>query len=236
MARIKFPPHVPTVSLNEFGSFACQSRLKDKRRIVDQRINPRPGITARYHFALNAICSCIRPEGFTEASTEQAYKAFQEAEYPGDFWPTVRERNITLMRRFRNICEKSSPPPGEHNRKRSGEYLEYRGVQISVLPDIITLCPQCGIFTYTKFRLSDDKYTWDASEYVLLILQKYAKTQEKELGLTFDMSQCKLVDCAAQHVFEGHKIDPRRGLVLKKAAEEYRTIWPTIKKIEKPRC
>jgi len=236
MPRPRFLPSVPTTSLNEPGSFACLTKSKQRRDIIDRRKNPRAGIVARYKYVLNAICDSIGSGGFIEEVVEESFEKFKEADFPGDnLWPSVRERNITLMRRFRNICEKASPPCGTHERKRQGEYFEYNGLQISALPDIVTLCPKDGLFTYTKFRFSEHKYTWDASEFVLLILQKYGRFQEKEYELKFDMKQCKFIDCAAQVIFEGHKIGPKREEALDKAVENYNAIWPTILKKEKPR-
>ena len=228
---MNFPPHVPTASLNELGLFACQTQLAKRRSVISRRKNPRGIVVNRYRYVLNAICDCLQPEGFSEESVDSAYEEFKKADFPGDFWPSVRERNITLMRRFRTIAHKASPPAGEHLRKTQGQYFEYEGVQISALPDIVTLCRDKGTFTYTKFRLAEEKYTWDASEYVLLILEKFARTQEKEFSLKFDMSGCKLVDCATQLVFEGHKINPRKEVALKRAASDYCSIWPTVPRL-----
>lgn len=228
---MRFPPHVPTASANELGFFACQTQLAKRRQVISRRKTPRGNIVNRYRYVLNAICACLRSEGFLEGIVDEAYEKFKNIEHAGTFWPSVRERNITLMRRFRSIAHKASPPNGEHLRKTKGQYFEFEGVQISVLPDIVTLCPNEGIFTYTKFRLAAEKYTWDASEYVLLLLEKFARTQERELGLKFDMSQCKLIDCADQIVFEGHRVSSRKEAMLRKAVADYRSIWPTVPKV-----
>jgi hypothetical protein len=211
------------------GLFACQTQIARKRRIIFRRKNPSGMVVNYYRYAYDAIVGCVSSEGFVWEKVLKTYERIKKADFPGPFWPKVRNANISVVRKFLAIAEKASPPQGEQICRNRQHYLDWNGVQISILPDIVTLCRSEGTFSFTKLRLAREKYTWDASEYVLLLLERFAHSIEKDLGLQFDMSKCKLIDCADQIVFEGHKVNARKRISLENSLEEYKTIWPSVK-------
>ena len=94
-------------------------------------------------------------------------------------------------------------------------------------PDILTQNSKGKFFTYSKLRLSRHRYSADASEIVLLLIQKFAEQQDFE-GLNFDVSRARLIDCFSQQVFEAHNVSPYKGQVLMKAVKEIHALWPFI--------
>jgi len=164
---------------------------------------------------------------FSEAALAEELESLKAKPIETEFQARVRPANITALRRFLPICEKATPPMGEHSIIRRNAIFEFQGVKISVRPDILTQNLKGKFFTYSKLRLSRHKYSSDASEIVLLLIQKFAEQQDFE-GLNFDASRARLIDCFSQQVFEAHNVTPYKGKLLMKALKEIHSQWPFI--------
>jgi hypothetical protein len=219
---------IPTASLNELSLFACQTQLAKKRQIIARRKNPKGFVVNHYRYAYDAILGCVTADGFIWENVQKAYDDFLAADRVGDFWQRVRKDNIRVVRKFLAIAERASPPQGIQICGGKLQYLKWNGVQISIRPDIVTLCKKQGIFAFTKLRLAREKFTWEASQYALIALERFGRSIEGDLNLKFSIERSKLADCADQIVFEGHKINDRKRAALEHALEAYKKIWPTV--------
>ncbi|HAF15565.1 MAG TPA: hypothetical protein DCK99_18090 [Blastocatellia bacterium] len=216
----------PRISANELGNYVF-SNPGEKRRILQNQKVKKPFIAACYQSAHSAILRCFHDGIFSEAVLAEELEALKAKPTETKFQARVRPANITALRRFMRICGKATPPSGEHSIIRRNADFEFEGVKISVRPDILTQNSKGKFFTYSKLRLSQHKYSSDASEIVLLLIQKFAEQQDFE-GLNFDVSRARLIDCFSQRVFEAHNVSPYKGKLLMKALKEIHSLWPFI--------
>jgi hypothetical protein len=216
----------PRISANELGNFVFSS-LAEKRRILQSQKIQKPVIVGRYQSAYSAILRCFQDGVFSETALAEELESLKAKPAQTKYQASVRRANITALRRFLTICEKAAPPLGEHEIIRRNALFEFEGVKISVRPDIMTQNSSGKFFTYSKLRLSRHKYSLDASEIVLLLIQKFAE-QQNFGALSFDVSRARLIDCFSQQVFEAHNVSPYKGKLLMKALKEIHSLWPFI--------
>ena len=216
----------PRFSANELGKFVWSSDAEKRRILRDQKF-PKPIKTSYYQRASSAILGSLKGGVFSEEALRQALKRIQSTSAETPHKARVLRGNITAVRRFLNIHGKASPPTGEHSIIRRHAEFDFEGIRISVRPDILTKNIDGKFFTYSKLRISSDKYSLDASEVVLLLIQKFAEQQSFE-SLGFDASRARLIDCFSQQIFEGHDVSPFKGQQLMKALAQIRSMWPYI--------
>src|SRR5688572_15100309 len=196
----------PRLSANELGKFVWSSNAEKSRILRDQKF-PKPVKTSYYHRASSTILRSLKDGVFSEDMLRQGLKTIQSVPAETPHKARVLRGNATAVRRFLTIREKAAPPTGEHQIIRNSAEFEFEGVRISVRPDILTRNVNGKFFTYSKLRISSDRYSLDASEIVLLLIQKFAEQQSFE-GLGFDASRARLIDCFSQQIFEGHEVSP----------------------------
>lgn len=216
----------PRFSANELGKFVFSTGA-EKRRILRNQKFPKPIQAAYYQRASTAILRSLKGGSFSEAVLRGALHDIQTAPAETQHKMRVLRSNAKAVRRFLTISEHAAPATGEHLIIRRSAEFEFEGVRISVRPDILTTNPGSNFFTYAKLRISSDRYSPDASEVVLLLIQKFAEHQSFE-GLGFDASRARLIDCLGQQVFEGHDVSPFKGQQLMKALTEIRALWPFV--------
>lgn len=216
----------PRFSANELGKFVWSSDAERRRILRDQKF-PKPVKTSYYQRASSAILGSLKGGVFSEDALRQALKRIQAMPAETPHKARVLRGNITAVRRFLTIRDKAAPPAGEHEIIRANAEFEFEGIRISVRPDIFTKNINGKFFTYSKLRISSDKYSLDASEVVLLLIQKFAERQSYE-GLGFDGSRARLIDCFSQQIFEGHYVSAFKGQQLMKALAQIRSMWPFI--------
>jgi hypothetical protein len=218
---------IPRISANELGRFPWETRSK-KRDIVRGQKFKREVQAAHYQPARTAILRSFCEGLFSREKLDDELKKMKAADnghsvYNQRRWPS----NVTAIRRFRNLCEKATPPNGEHEIIHRNASFVLNGVEISVVPDIFTRHRDEGFFSFTKLRISQDKATFDASEIVLLLMIKYASRLNLD-RLKFSPENSKVVDCFSMHVFEGHEVSRSKEIMLERALAEIREIWPTL--------
>jgi hypothetical protein len=216
----------PRISANELGNFVF-SNDSARRRILRGQKFPKAGIVARYQRASAAILRSLESNVFSETLLRAELEKLEKQSVTTKWQASTRDTNIRMVRRFIPLAEKASPPEGEHTIIRRNADFEFEGVRISVRPDILTRNVNDKFFTYSKLRFSNQKYSADASEIVLLLIQKFAEGQEFE-ELDFDTSRARLIDCNSQQIFEAHDVSPYKGQLLMKALKEIRGFWPFI--------
>jgi hypothetical protein len=200
-----------------------------KRRILRDQKFPRAVQVSYYQRASFAILRSLKEGKFSEAALRQALQQIHAMPAETPHKARVRRGNATAVRRFLTIHDKAAPPNGEHVIIRKNAHFEFEGVDISVRPDILTKDVNGKFFTYSKLRISSDKCSFDVSEIVLLLIQKYAEKESFE-GLGFDASRARLIDCFSQQIFQGHDVSPYKGRQLMKALAEVRALWPFIER------
>ena len=216
----------PRISANEFGIFVYSTDAEKQRILKNQKVK-KPFIAAHYHSAESAILRSFKGGTFSEEVLSEEIAKLKAAPIETSFQKKARPSNILALKRFLPICEKAAPPTGEHSIIRRNASFEFEGICVSVRPDILTRNLKQGFFTYSKLRLCRHKYSSDASEILLLLLQKYAEQQDFE-GLEFDLSRARLIDCFSQQVLEPHHVSPYKGKRLMQAAKEVKALWPFI--------
>jgi hypothetical protein len=217
----------PRISANELGKFVF-STDSEKRRILRDQKFPKPIKVSYYQSASSAILRSFEQGAFSRSALLQELNRIQAM--PGDtpHKERLRRGNTTAIRRFLTIYDRAAPPDGEHSIIRRDAHFVFEGIDVSVRPDIRTWNKQEKFFTYSKLRISSDKYSLDASGIVLLLIQKFAEEESFE-GLGFDASRARLIDCFSQQVFQGHDVSPFKGRQLMKALAEINALWPFIK-------
>lgn len=216
----------PRLSANELGKFVWSTNAQKCRILRDQKY-PKPIKTSYYQRASSTILRSLKDGVFSEDILRQGLNKIQSMPAESPHQERVLRRNATAVRRFLTIHEKAAPPAGEHQIIRNNAEFEFEGIRISVRPDILTKNIKGNFFTYSKLRISSDRYSLDASEVVLLLIQKFAEQQSFE-GLGFDASRARLIDCFSQQIFEGHDVSPFKGQQLMKALAQIRSMWPFI--------
>ena len=216
----------PRVSANEVGNFVFSSDAAKRRILRDQKF-PKAVKVARYHSASSAVLRSLHNWVFSEEALIAELQALQSKPVKSQYEGRVRQANIRAIKRFLPICGRAAPADGKHTIIRRNAIFDLEGVQVSVRPDILTENVDGKFFTYSKLRFSTQKYAADASEIVLLLIQKFAEQQSFE-GLQFDCSRACLIDCFSQQVFEAHHVSPYKGSLLMKALKEINALWPFI--------
>jgi hypothetical protein len=216
----------PRISGNELGVFVFATNAERRRILRDQKF-PKAVKVSRYQSASNAILRSLKKGVFSKEALLKELQAIENKPAKTKYHASVRRGNLTAVRRFLTIHEKAAPPDGEHTIIRQNAYFEFEGIKISVRPDILTTNVGGRFFTYSKLRFSSHKCSLDASEIVLLLIQKFTEQQDIE-GLGFDASRARLIDCFSQHIFEAHHVSPYKGQLLMKALKEIRAHWPFI--------
>jgi hypothetical protein len=216
----------PRISANELGKFVYCTDAQKRRILRDQKF-PKPIKVSYYQQASSAILRSLKDGVFSEEVLRQALQKIYSMPAETPHKAQVLRGNARAVRRFLTIHEKAAPPTGEHLIIRKNAEFEFEGIHISVRPDILTKNINGNFFTYSKLRISSDRYSLDASEIVLLLIQKFAEQQSFE-GLGFDASRSRLIDCFSQQIFEGHDVSPYKGQQLMKALKEIRARWPFI--------
>jgi hypothetical protein len=217
----------PRISGNEFGIFVFGTDAEKRRILRDQKF-PKPVKVNYYQPAASAILRSLKKGAFSKAALIEALNAIKGSPADTKHKARARQNNITAVRRFLTIYEKAAPPKGVHKIIRRNATFEFEGIVVSVRPDILTEDIDGKFFTYSKLRVSSNKYSLDASEILLLLIQKFAEQQSFE-GLSFDVSRARLIDCFSQQIFEAHNVSTFKGQLLMKAAKEIRALWPFIK-------
>jgi hypothetical protein len=218
----------PRISANELGNYVFSNQTEKQRILRDQKF-PKAVKVARYQSAHSAILRSLEEGIFSKQALLKELHAIQSKPVETNYQASVRRANVTAVRRFLTIHEKAAPPSGEHTIIRQNAVFEFEGVRISVRPDILTTNVDGKFFTYSKLRFSSHKYSLDASEIVLLLIQKFAEHQDFE-GLGFDRSRARLIDCFSQQIFEPHNVSPYKGKQLMKALAEIHALWPFVSK------
>jgi hypothetical protein len=216
----------PRLSANELGNFVFATDA-EKRRILRNQKFPKAVRVARYQSASLAVLRSLQNGIFSREALLEELKALQAKPAKTEYEASVRRTNIKALKRFLPICEKAAPAAGKQTIIRRNAVFEFGGVQISVRPDILTENVDGKFFTYSKLRFSSHKYSADASEIVLLLIQQFAEQQSFE-GLDFDVSRARLVDCFSQQVFEAHNVSPYKGNLLMKSLKDIHALWPFI--------
>jgi hypothetical protein len=217
----------PRLSANELGKFVWSSDA-EKRRILRDQKYPKPIKVSYYQQASSTILRSLKEGVFSEDILREGLQKIQSMPAETPHKARVLRGNIRAVRRFLTIHEKAAPPIGEHVIVRKNAEFEFEGIRISVRPDILTKHINGKFFTYSKLRISADRYSLDASEIVLLLIQKFAEHQSFE-GLGFDSSRARLIDCLSQQIFEGHDVSPYKGQQLMKALAQVRSMWPFVR-------
>ena len=218
----------PRISANELGNYVFSNPAEKHRILRDQKF-PKAVKLARYQSASFAILRSLDHGIFSKQALLKELHAIESKPAETKYQVNVRRANVTAVRRFLTIHEKAAPPDGEHTIIRQNAVFEFDGVKISVRPDILTTNVDGKFFTYSKLRFSSHKYSVDASEIVLLLIQKFAEQQDFE-GLGFDRSRARLIDCFSQQIFEPHNVSPYKGKLLMKALTEIHGFWPFVSK------
>lgn len=219
---------LPRISANELGKFVYSTDAEKHRILRDQKF-PKPVKVSYYQSASSAILRSFDGGVFSKKTLEQALERIRAMPAQTPHRQRVRRANATAIRRFLTIHERAAPPRGEHSIIRKDAHFEFEGVDISVRPDIRTWDKEQKFFTYSKLRISSDRYSLDASQIVLLLIQQFAD-EEKFDGLGFDASRARLIDCFSQQIFEGHNVSSYKGQQLMKALAQIRALWPFVEK------
>lgn len=217
---------IPRISANQLGQFAFGTPSEKKRIIYSQK-HPKKVVVGRYNMAHAAILRSFQNGIFSETILADELDRLKSRQPKTKYQAGVLRANITALRRFIIIREKADPPSGLYSIIRSNASFLLDGVQISVLPDIISENGDEKKFAYLKIRLSTHRYSQDASQMVLLLLQKFAEARARD-GLTFDFDHSKLIDCFSMHVFEGRDSTPLREKLLHKAITDLKSQWPFV--------
>lgn len=216
----------PRISANELGNFVFSTDA-EKRRILHRQKFPKAVVVSRYQSASKAVLRCLQNGVFCEEALKAEIKKLSTKPVTNRREAEVRRANVIALKRFLTIGDKATPAAGHHSIIRKNALFEFDGITISVRPDILTQNVHGHFFTYSKLRFSSHKYSSDASEIVLLLLQKFAEQQHFE-GLKFDAARARLIDCFSQQVFEAHEVSPYKGKLLMKALQQIHGLWPFI--------
>jgi len=216
----------PKISANELGNFVFSTDAA-KRRILQGQKFPKPLVVNRYNPVSNAILRCLKGNSFPEDDLNAELEKLKKLVVSNPRQASARDSNIRMLKRFIPLAEKAAPPDGDHSIIRQSGKFDFEGVQISVRPDILTRNANEKFFTYSKMRFSNRKFSADASEIVLLLIQKFAESQDME-GLGFDSSRARLIDCGSQQIFEAYYVSPYKGKLLMQALKEITSLWPFI--------
>jgi hypothetical protein len=223
---------VPRISANELGKFVFATDSEKRRILRDQKF-PKPFKVSYYQSASSAILRSFDRGAFSKSALLGELKRLQTMPATTPQKQRRRRGNITAIRRFLTIHDRAAPPMGEHSIIRRDAHFVFEGVDVSVRPDIRTWNKDEKFFTYSKLRISSDKYSLDASEIVLLLIQKLAEEESFE-GFGFDASRARLIDCFSQQIFHGHDVSPFKGRQLLKALAEIRAMWPFVPQRQLP--
>lgn len=216
----------PRISANELGNYVFATEAQRRRILRDQKF-PKAARVARYQPASLAILRSLKQGTFSRDALLEELGKIERAPGATKYKANVRRANATALRRFLTIHEKAAPPTGEHAIIRRNAVFEFEGVKIIIRPDILTTNIKGNFFTYSKLRFSSQKYSLDASEIVLLLIQRFAEEQTIK-GLGFDVSRARLIDCFSQQIVETHNVSLYKGQLLMKALREVRAVWPFI--------
>jgi hypothetical protein len=216
----------PRISANQLGEFVFASEAKKLRILRDQKfgnINSAP----YYACAIAAARRSLVDGRFSEAILMEEADALanREAETPRQ--RTKWENNALALRKLSEIALESSPAIGTHRTVARNAQVSIDGVNISVLPEVVTENLSAGSISFTKLRFSKSKIAADVSEIVLLVLHYYGLTQTRP-GLAFNFSLSKVIDCFSKTVIAGHAIGRHRDHQLHLALAEIRWRWSRI--------
>lgn len=181
-----------------------------------------------YQGAQSSVLGAFHGGGYDTRILREKAEQLRTKEAANKNQATRFNNNAEMVRRFCEIAEAASPPPGEHTIIRRGASIEVEGVIVSVRPEITTVSTPKRAFCYTKFRFSKSKVSEDESEIILLLLLKYGVAQATD-GFRFDPESTRLVDCFSKRVIEGHRLSRVRETQLESALKDLRRLWPTIR-------
>jgi hypothetical protein len=216
----------PRISSNQLGEFVFASPAKKAGILRDQK-NGNPFRAPYYQSAQNSVLGAFKGGQYDIRALRASADLLRSREAVSRNQVTRFNNNAEMLRRFCEIAPDARPPAGTHSIIRRGAVIELDGVQVSVRPEISTVCSGDRSFCYTKFRFSKSKVSEDESEIILLLLLKYGGAQAGD-GLSFDPAESRLVDCFSKKVVEGHRLSKVRDAQLESALGEIRRMWPSI--------
>ncbi len=216
---------VPRISANELGRFAFGT-ASVKKAIARSQKHPRANIVGRFNIAQAALLRTFDGKAFSKELLDTEIERLKKLKPLTKFQNSAYPANLTALCRFEAIRELSLPMEGKHTIVRSNASFIFDGVEISVRPDIVTVDENRSAYSFLKFRFSKSKYSWDASEIVLLLLKEFGKTYFTK-QLSIDAEHTKLIDCFSARVFHCNNISSFKSSMLRKAITEYRSIWHT---------
>lgn len=216
----------PRISSNQLGEFVFASPAKKTGILRDQK-NGNPFRAPYYQSAQNSVLGAFRSGQYDLRALRESAELLRSREATSRNQVTRFNNNAEMLRRFCEIAPDARPPAGMHSIIRRGAVIELDGVQVSVRPEISTVCAEERSFCYTKFRFSKSKVSEDESEIILLLLLKYGLAQACD-GLSFAPAETRLVDCYSKKVVEGHRLSKVRDAQLDSALKEIRRMWPSI--------
>ncbi|MDO8249362.1 MAG: hypothetical protein Q7T78_06535 [Rhodoferax sp.] len=219
----------PKISLNKLGEYLTASPAR-RRRIVEDQINPKPFIAARYNDAREYIVRYISGEA-TEQDLTNKSQELRSKVYESDF--TTQDKNLSAdaIDDFLEIADLTSTDKYKLEKVNATKQslLNISGVSISVRPDIYIKNDNNETVGAIKLHFpKSNPLNTPAGEYVATGLRVFLEEQGD--SKLIDHKLCSVIDIPSGNMISAPKASKKRMQDIAAGCEEIDARWK-LKKI-----
>jgi hypothetical protein len=192
----------PKISLNKLGEYMTASPAR-RRRIVEDQINPKTFLVARYSDAREYIINYILGKSDEEELLDAAEK-LRTQKYESDF--TAQDKNLSADA-IEDFLEVADQIPSGYVYEKAANFessvLKISGVTVSIRPDIYIKNDNNKIVGTIKFHFpKTNPLNPTSGEYVATALRTFLQEQESE---TVDHKLCLILDIPSENLIASPK-------------------------------
>ncbi|VVE53044.1 hypothetical protein PCA20602_04842 [Pandoraea capi] len=212
----------PRISLNKLGEYMTATPAR-RRRIVEDQINPKDFIAARYvdarEYISDFICGNIDEEYLTDVA-----KNLRSQPYDSKFVAQDKILSADAINDFLGVSDQL--PTGYRFEKvaaSDSSTLEVSGVTVSIRPDVYLKNDENQVVGAIKLHFpKSNPLTTVAGEYVATGLRAFVQEGRES---PIDNKLCVVVDVPSASVISAPKAGKKRMSDIEAACEEINARW-----------
>jgi hypothetical protein len=212
----------PKISLNKLGEYMTATPAR-RRRIVEDQINPKDFIAARYTDAREKITDYISGN-IEEQNLIQAADDLRKQSYDSSFITQDKNLSADAIDDFLEISDQL--PSGYRFEKvpaSNKSAMELSGVRVSIRPDIYLKNDNDEVVGAIKLHFpKSNPLTIASGEYVATGLRAFVQSTSSNI---IDPKLCVVIDIPSTNVISAPKAGKKRMNDIEAACEEINARW-----------
>lgn len=212
----------PRISLNKLGEYLTATPAR-RRRIVEDQINPKEFIAARYTDARENISNYIAG-AIGEQELTDAAKTLRNQTHESKFITQDKSLSADAIDEF---LELSDQLPTDYRFEKvaasDSSTLEISGVTVSIRPDVYLLNDNNQVVGAIKLHFpKSNPLTTTSGEYVATGLRTFMQEYSQA---TIDPKLCIVIDIPSSNLIAAPKAGKKRMSDIEAACEEINARW-----------